>query len=110
MVLSYPTQPNVTVQLDPFNGPSPRIVHPDKLEGWKSVVESHLQALTTEIQTLGNHANWIEPRLQEFIKFNQWMEKAHPDIINAYKTSTAVADKLDRANNSDDSVMAETSA
>ena len=101
MVLSYPMQPNVTVQLETFNGSSPKIVHPDKLEGWKSVVESHIQALTTEIQTLGNHAKWIEPRLHEYLRFMQWMEQAHPDIITAYKASTEVAEKLDKANNTE---------
>ena len=65
---------------------------------------------TSNDGTISNHANWIEPRLHEFIKFMQWMEKAHPDIINAYKTSTAVAEKLDKANNSDDSVQMEASA
>lgn len=107
---SYPSQPLVTEKIYDSSGMAHTIVNPNRLENFKATIESHVSVLTTEVTTISNHANWIEPRLHEFIKFMQWMEKAHPDIINAYKTSTAVAEKLDKANNSDDSVQMEASA
>ena len=107
---SYPSQPLVTEKLYDSSGMAHTIVNPNRLENFKATLESHVSMLTTEVTTISNHANWIEPRLHEFIKFMQWMEKAHPDIINAYKTSTAVAEKLDKANNADDSVQMEASA
>lgn len=87
-----------------YSGASRREINLERLEQFKYAIEAHVQTLTTQVQTLTSHANWIEPRLHEFIQFNQWMEQAHPDIIDAYKKSTAVAEKLDRANDS----MAET--
>ena len=107
---SYPSQPLVTEKIYDSSGMAHTIVNPNRLENFKATLESHVSMLTTEVTTISNHANWIEPRLHEFIKFMQWMEKAHPDIINAYKTSTAVAEKLDKANNADDSVQMEASA
>ena len=106
----YTTQPLVTEKIYDTSGMAHTIVNPNRLENFKATLESHVSMLTTEVTTISNHANWIEPRLHEFIKFMQWMEKAHPDIINAYKTSTAVAEKLDKANNADDSVQMEASA
>ena len=107
---SYPSQPLVTEKLYDSSGMAHTIVNPNRLENFKATLESHVSMLTTEVTTISNHANWIEPRLHEFIKFMQWMENAHPDIINADKTSTAVAEKLDKANNADDSVQMEASA
>ena len=95
---SYTYTPIVTEKFTDSSGTRHTIVNPDRLEQFKSYLESHIVSLTYEVQTLKQHANWIEPRLHEFIKFNQWMEKAHPDIIDAYKKSTAVAETLDRAN------------
>ena len=106
----YATQPLVTEKIYDSSGMAHTIVNPKQLENFKATLESHVSMLTTEVTTISNHAKWIEPRLHEFIKFMQWMEKAHPDIINAYKTSTAVAEKLDKANNADDSVQMEASA
>jgi len=97
-VNNYSYQPIVTEKLTDSSGTQHTIINPNRLENFKSVVEGHLATLTYEVQTLRQHANWIEPRLHEFLKFNQWMEQAHPDIIDAYKKSTAVAEALDRAN------------
>jgi hypothetical protein len=80
-----------------YSGASKKELNFERLEQFKYAIESHVQALTSEVSTLRNHANWIEPRLHEFLQFNKWMEQAHPDIIEAYKKSTAVAEKLERA-------------
>lgn len=100
---NYLYQPTVTDEFRSNIGAPHRVVDPQRLEQFKSYIESHVASLTTELQTLKQHANWIEPRLNDYHKFNQWMEQAHPDIIEAYKKSTAVAEKLDRA---DDGEMA----
>lgn len=81
-----------------YTGSYKKELNLDRLEQFKAAVEHHITGLTLQVQTLTTHTNWIEPRLHDFIKFNQWMEQAHPDIIEAYKKSTAVAEKLDRAN------------
>jgi hypothetical protein len=92
-------QPPVSENLrGDYSGHLRRELNLDCLEGFKYAIEQHVQSLTLEVQTLQEHANWIEPRLHEFLKFTTWMQGAHPDIINAYKKSTAVAEKLDRAN------------
>jgi hypothetical protein len=75
-----------------------KVVDPDRLQIFKNGIEAHITLLTTAVQNIEQHANWIEPRLHEFIKFMTWMQEAHPDIIDAYKKTTAVAEKLDRAN------------
>ena len=99
MMHSYPFQLPITEHK------SKKELDIDRLEQFKNAIESHVQRLTAEVQTLATnmevinaHANWIEPRLHDFLAFNQWMEKAHPDIIEAYKTSTKVARTLDKAN------------
>lgn len=93
------------------SGALKREVNLERLEQFKYAIEAHVQTLTTQVQTLTTHANWIEPRLHDFIRFNQWMEQAHPDIIDAYKKSTAVAEKLERAiDENHGEVMAEASA
>jgi hypothetical protein len=92
---SYATQPLVTEKIYDSSGTSHTIVNPNRLENFKSTIETHVSMLTTEIQTLGNHAKWIQPRLHDFIKFMQWMEQAHPDIITAYKASTEVVEKME---------------
>lgn len=94
-----------------YTGSSKKELNLDRLEQFKAAVEHHITGLTLQVQTLTTHANWIEPRLHDFIKFNQWMEQAHPDIIEAYKKSTAVAEKLERAiDENHGEVMAEGSA
>jgi hypothetical protein len=94
-----------------YSGISRKELNFERLEQFKYAIESHVQTLTSEVLALRNHANWIEPRLHEFIQFNKWMEQAHPDIIDAYKKSTAVADKLERAiDENHGEVMAEASA
>ena len=95
---AYPFQPSVTDYLQTYNGVSPRVVHAEKLESFKSIIESHVAALTTEVQTLKNHANWIEPRLNDYHKFMEWMQRVHPDVITAYTQATKVEQVLDKAN------------
>jgi len=107
---SYLNAPNITAKVSGSYGPH-TIVDPLALEVFKTSLEAHIQSLTYEVQNMRQHANWIEPRLHEFLKFNKWMEQAHPDIIEAYKKSTAVAEKLERAiDENHGEVMAETSA
>ena len=95
---SYPVQPSVIDYMQSFNGVSPRVVHPEKLEGFKSVIESHITSLTAEVQNLKAHVTWIEPRLNDFHKFMEWMQRVHPDVIEAYTQATKVEKVLDKAN------------
>jgi len=103
----YPYQPIVTTAYTHPHSNNPQYaVIPEALEVFKGVIESHVASLTAEhnslsveMEQLKHRAQWIEPRLADYVKFNTWMEQAHPDIIDAYKKSTAVADKLDHANN-----------
>jgi hypothetical protein len=74
-----------------------RAVNPERLENFKAAIESHIVALTTEVQTLRNHANWIEPRLNDYHKFMEWMQRVHPDVIEAYTQATKVEKVLDDA-------------
>jgi hypothetical protein len=97
----YATQPLVTEKIYDSSGMAHTIVNPNRLENFKATLESHVSMLTTEVITISNHAKWIEPRLHEYLRFMQWMEQAHPDIITAYKASTEVAEKLDKANNTE---------
>ena len=97
-VNNYSYQPIVTETLTDSSGTQHTIVNPNRLENFKSVVEGHLATLTYEVQTLKQHASWIEPRLNDYHKFMEWMQRVHPDVIDAYKKSTAVAEALDRAN------------
>lgn len=93
-----PTPSVVEIWRSEFSGASERKINLERLEQFKAAAEHQIQMLTVEVQTMSNHINWIQPRFHEFMQFNRWMEQAHPDIINAYKTSTAVAETLDRAN------------
>ena len=106
---NYSYQPIVTEKYASSTGHSHTYINPDRLENFKSAIESHVSALTYELQSMKNHANWIQPRLNDFHRFMVWMEQAHPDIIEAYKKSTEVAEKLDRANHGEE-VMMEASA
>lgn len=111
MISPYPYTPAVTEQLQGVNGPPSKAINPDKLDMWKTAVDNQLNHVSTELSTMITHANWIEPRIHEFLAFMTWMEKAHPDIIDAFKKSTEVAEKLDKANgNYDEEVMMEGSA
>jgi hypothetical protein len=104
---AYPYQPLVTTAFTHSrNNKFEYAIDPEALEVFKGVIESHVASLTAEhnslsveMEQLKHRAQWIEPRLADYVKFNKWMEQAHPDIIDAYKKSTAVADKLDHANN-----------
>ena len=95
---NYSYQPAVTDYLPMAGGVTPKVVHPEKLENFKSVIESHISTLTMEVQTLRQHANWIEPRLNDYHKFMEWMQRVHPDVITAYTQATKVEKTLDKAN------------
>lgn len=106
----YYNHPPLVDTFTDSSGTPHRIIKPQQLDAFKNAIENHINQLTYEINTMREHANWIEPRLHEFIKFNHWMEKAHPDIIEAYKKSTAVVAVLDKANDEYMYPQAETSA
>jgi len=76
------------------------VVNPHSLEQFKAAIESHVNTLTYEIQNLKNHAAWIEPRLNDFHKFMEWMQRVHPDVITAYTEATKVEKVLDDAEGS----------
>lgn len=97
----YVTTAAVTSAIPSPTGGMYQVIDPSALSQFKTNLESHIQMLTTEMRILRDHANWIEPRLNDFHKFMTWMEQAHPDIIEAFKKSTEVAEKLDRANNNE---------
>jgi hypothetical protein len=93
---SYQYQPNVTESINGSYGHQ-LLLNPEKVAQFKSYVESHLMALTAEVQTLQAHANWIEPRLNDYHKFMEWMQRVHPDVITAYTEATKVEKTLDNA-------------
>jgi hypothetical protein len=95
---NYYAQTNVTETITSNYG-TEVVVSPMALAHFKHAVESHLIGLTSEIQTLKNHVSWIEPRLNDFHKFMEWMQRVHPDVITAYTEATKVEKVLDRANN-----------
>ena len=94
----YYNAPPVVQQISDGTGKAHQLISPDILRDFQMKVEGQLQSLTMAVQQMTEHANWIEPRLHEFIQFNKWMEQAHPDIIDAFKKSTAVVKVLDKAN------------
>jgi hypothetical protein len=107
---SYTTQPIITEKMYDSSGTAHTIVNPNRLETFKATLESHISMLTMEVQTLQAHANWIEPRLNDFHKFMEWMQRVHPDVITAYTEATKVEKVLDKANDIGEQVYAETSA
>ena len=92
----YQYQPTVT---EPVSGEfgQQRLLNPDKVEQFKSAIESHVASMTMEVQSLKLHASWIEPRLIDYHKFMEWMQRVHPDVITAYTQATKVEDILDTA-------------
>lgn len=107
---TYAVQPIVTEKLYDSSGTAHTIVNPNRLETFKANLESHIMALTLEVQTLQAHASWIEPRLNDYHKFMEWMQRVHPDVITAYTQATKVEKVLDKANDIGEQVYAETSA
>ena len=95
---SYTTQPIITEKMYDSSGTAHTIVNPNRLENFKVTLESHISMLTMEVQTLQAHANWIEPRLNDYHKFMEWMQRVHPDVITAYTQATKVEKVLDKAN------------
>lgn len=95
---NYQYMPIVTENFTDSSGIHHTIVNSSRLENFKSYMESHIAALTTEVQTLKYHANWIEPRLNDYHKFMEWMQRVHPDVITAYTQATKVEQVLDKAN------------
>ena len=94
---TYAIQPIVTEKLYDSSGTAHTIVNPNRLEQFKATLESHIMTLTLEVQTLQAHANWIEPRLNDYHKFMEWMQRVHPDVITAYTEATKVEKVLDDA-------------
>ena len=94
----YYNAPPVVQNIIDSTGKTHQIISADIMRDLQIKVEGQLSTLTIEMQRMQDHANWIEPRLHEFIRFNIWMEQAHPDIIDAFKKSTAVVKVLDKAN------------
>jgi hypothetical protein len=95
---NYAYQPIVTEKLYDSSGNATTIINPNRLEQFKSTMESHVASLTMEVQNLKNHANWIEPRLNDYHKFMEWMQRVHPDVITAYTQATKVEGVLDKSN------------
>lgn len=107
---NYSYTPIVTEKYSSSTGHSHTYVNPDRLEQFKSAIESHIVSLTYEVQTLKQHASWIEPRLNDYHKFMEWMQRVHPDVITAYTQATKVEKTLDRANGESEAVQMEASA
>ena len=107
---NYTYSPIVTEKFSDSSGTQHTIVNPNRLEQFKSAIESHIVSLTYEVQTLKQHANWIEPRLNDYHKFMEWMQRVHPDVITAYTQATKVEKTLDRANGESEAVQMEASA
>lgn len=95
---NYQYTPIVTEKYSNSSGQSHTHINPDRLEQFKSYLESHVASLTMEVQNLKAHANWIEPRLNDYHKFMEWMQRVHPDVIAAYTQATKVEKTLDKAN------------
>jgi hypothetical protein len=95
---NYTYQPIVTEKLYDSSGAAHTIVNPNRLELFKSTMEAHVATLTTEMQVLKSHVSWIEPRLNDYHKFMEWMQRVHPDVIEAYTQATKVEGVLDKAN------------
>ena len=95
---SYSYQPNVTEKISAGAYGTQAVVNPHNLEQFKAALEAHVSTLTYEVQNLKNHANWIEPRLNDYHKFMEWMQRVHPDVITAYTQATKVEKVLDDAN------------
>jgi len=94
---NYAYQPIITEKLYDSSGNATTIINPNRLEQFKSTMESHVASLTMEVQNLKAHANWIEPRLNDYHKFMEWMQRVHPDVIDAYTQATKVEKVLDDA-------------
>ena len=103
---NYNYTPIVTEKYSDSSGHAHTYINPDRLEQFKSKLEHHVAALTIEVITLKQHANWIEPRLNDYHKFMEWMQRVHPDVITAYTQATKVEKIIDKANNESESVQA----
>lgn len=106
---NYYAQTNVTETITNNYG-TQVVVNPMALAHFKHAVETQLISLTAEIQTLKNHANWIEPRLNDYHKFMEWMQRVHPDVITAYTEATKVEKALDKAQGEIEHIQVEVSA
>ena len=106
----YYSTPAVVEVFTDQNGNRHEVVNARQLESFKMKIESYVNQLTAEISALREHANWIEPRLNDHHKFMEWMQRVHPDVIEAYTQATKVEQVLDKANDESGSAQAETSA
>ena len=95
---SYYTQPSVVEAFVDQNGNRHDIVKARQLENFKLYMEAHVATLTAGVQQLQAHVNWIEPRLNDYHRFMEWMQRVHPDVITAYTEATKVEQVLDKAN------------
>lgn len=95
---SYYTQPSVVEAFVDQSGNRHDIVKTFQLENFKLCMEAHVSMLTAEVQKMQQHANWIEPRLNDYHRFMEWMQRVHPDVITAYTQATKVEQTLDKAN------------
>lgn len=93
---NYYAQTNVTETINDTYGHQV-VVKAQALSNFKTAIETQVIALTAEVQTLKSHANWIEPRLNDYHKFMEWMQRVHPDVITAYTEATKVEKVLDDA-------------
>jgi len=107
---NYTYTPIVTEKFTDSSGTPHTHINPERLETFKSNLESHIVSLTYEVQALKQHANWIEPRLNDYHKFMEWMQRVHPDVITAYTQATKVEQVLDKANDEMIYPQSETSA
>lgn len=95
---SYYTQPAIVEAFNDQNGNRHEVVKTRQLENFKINIEAHISALTEAVQVMKQHASWIEPRLNDYHKFMEWMQRVHPDVITAYTQATKVEQVLDKAN------------
>jgi hypothetical protein len=94
---NYSYMPIVTEHFTDSSGTHHTLVNAVRLENFKSGIEAHVATLTTELQVLKNHVSWIEPRLNDYHEFMEWMQRVHPDVITAYTEATKVEKVLDDA-------------
>lgn len=106
----YCPAPAVVEAFTDQNGNRHEVVKARQLDNFKLHMEAHVSTLTAQVQTLTAHASWIEPRLNDYHKFMEWMQRVHPDVIEAYTQATKVEKIIDKANDKFIYPQAETSA
>lgn len=102
---TYYNTPSIVYSATDSMGRAHEVISPSALSQFKSQIETHLQSLTASVQNLESHAGYLSKEISETQKLLKWLGNAHPDIIDAYKKSTAVVETLDRANANVDEYM-----